>query len=125
MKAQVKLEFQGFEPSSHVRALVESGIQKVEARSGRIHACRITVRAPGPHHRSGEAYTVSIRLGLADGRVVSVGSRAAGSDPRKVDVAFAITDSFRRAMRQLHEQTHRLQGHIKRREKLQRQGGKS
>jgi ribosome-associated translation inhibitor RaiA len=119
----LRLEFQGFEPSTHVRELVESNIRKFEARSGRITRCDVVVRAPGAHHRMGEHYTVSIRLELPNGREVSVGS--SDTDGRHADIAFAITDSFHKAMRQLRDETRRLQGHVKQHGKIHAKGNKS
>lgn len=111
METQPKIEFQGFEPSSHLRELVESGIHKLDARSGRISNCSVVVRAPGGHHRLGEHYAVSIHIGLPNGRDVNVGGSE--SDRRHADVVFAITDSFRKATRQLRDEMLRLQGHVK------------
>jgi ribosome-associated translation inhibitor RaiA len=121
----LKLEFQGFEPSNHVREMVESNIRKFEERGAHITSCNVVIRAPGAHHRMGEAYTVSIHLGLADGREVTVGSSADGGDHRQADVAFAITDSFRKAMRQLRDKTRRLQGHVKQHSQVSSRGDKS
>ena len=107
----LRLDFRGFKPSTHARELVESNIRKIEARDGRIASCSVVVRAPGAHHRLGEHYSVSIRLGLPNGREVTVGS--SDTDHRHAEIAFAINDSFRKAVRQLRDETRRLQGSVK------------
>jgi hypothetical protein len=121
----VKAEFQGFEPSAHMQELVESNIRKFEARGGQITGCNVVVRAPGAHHRMGEHYAVSIRLTLPNGREVNVASSASDVDGRHADVVFAITDSFRKAIRQLRDETLRLQGHVKRHGKILARGNQS
>jgi ribosome-associated translation inhibitor RaiA len=121
----IKAEFQGFEPSTHLRELVESNIHKFEARGGQITSCNVVVRAPGAHHRMGEHYAVSIRLELPNGRQVNVGSSASDVDRRHANVVFAITDSFRKAMRQLRDETRRLQVHVKQHGKISAGGNQS
>jgi ribosome-associated translation inhibitor RaiA len=121
----VKAEFQGFEPSTHLRELVESNIRKFEARRRQITSCTVVVRAPGAHHRMGEHYAVSIRLALPNGREVNVGSSANDVDRRHADIVFAITDSFRKAIRQLRDETRRLQGHVKQHGNISAKGNQS
>jgi cold shock CspA family protein len=113
METPLQLEIQGFTPSSHVRELIEANLTKVEARFGRITSCRVSILAPGAHHRMGEPYAVSIRAALPNGREVNVGRVSRGNDRRQGDVNFAINDAFRRAVRQLRDQTRLLRGEVK------------
>jgi cold shock CspA family protein len=113
METDLQLETQGFEPSIQVRELIAANIEKLEARFGRITSCWVTIRAPGAHHRMGEPYTVSIRMALPKGREVNVGYNSKGNSRRQVDVTFAIHDAFRRATRQLRDNSQRLQGNVK------------
>ena len=109
----LKLEILGFEPSAHVRELIESNVRKFEDRSGRITSCNVTIRAPGAHHRMGEPFAVTIHMALPNSREVSVGQTSKGLDRRHADISFAVNDAFRRATRQLRDKTRRLQGNIK------------
>ena len=113
METPPKLEFQGFEPSSHVRELIERNVQKFEKRSGRITRCSVTVRGPGAHHRLGEPFGVTIHIALPNNLEVSVGRISKGLDRRHAEIGFAINDAFRRALRQLGDKTRKLQGNIK------------
>ncbi len=109
----VQIEVQGFMPSAHVRELIETNMAKLENRHGRVASCRVAIRAPGPHHVIGEPYSVSIWLSLPQGREVKVGPTPNKADQRQADVAFAIHDAFRRAMRQLRDQRARLGRQVK------------
>lgn len=113
METPARLEIQGFEPSAHVRGLIETNLKKIEERYGRTTSCRVAIQGPGAHHREGEPFAVSIRLSLPNGREVNVGRVSKGLDRRQADVNFAINDAFRRAVRQLRDQTRKLQGVVK------------
>jgi ribosome-associated translation inhibitor RaiA len=113
METSLQLETEGFEPSDHVRALIEANLAKLGTRFGKITSCRVAIHAPGAHHRMGEPYAVSIRAALPNGREVKVGKISRGSDARQADLTFAINDAFRRAVRQLRDQARILRGDIK------------
>ncbi len=113
MEIPLQLEFHDFEPSSHVRDLIDAHIAKFEDRYGRITSCRMVVRQPGAHHKTGEPYAVSIAIALPGGKPVTVSRKSNDLDPRFADVNYAINEAFRRAARQLREQTRKLQGDVK------------
>ena len=113
METPLKLEIQGFEASEHVRELISSSIAKFEKRFGGIVSCNIVIRAPGAHHREGEPIAVTIFMSLPNGREVSVGRKSEGLDRRHADISFAINDAFRRATRQLQDETRKLRGDVK------------
>jgi len=110
METPLELETEGFAPSAHVRALIESNIAKLERHFGRITACRVAIRAPGEHHRMGEPYFVTVFLSLPERRHVSVKPPPKALDRRQADVTFAVNDAFRRANRQLRDEASRLKG---------------
>jgi hypothetical protein len=66
------------------------------------------VRGAGNHHKTGGPTEVRIHLAIPDGREVNV-TRTPDADERHSDSVFAISDAFKRARRQLQEQTSRLQ----------------
>ena len=112
METPLQLEFQGTDVSPALRLLAEEWVKDLETRFGRITACRIAIKAPGGHHRTGGLLEVGIHLSLPDGREVAV-SRTPQNDERFADPAFAIADAFKRARRQLQDQVRQMQGQVK------------
>jgi ribosome-associated translation inhibitor RaiA len=113
METPLKLELQGIKATDYVRELIADNLSKIERRYGRATACRIVVRAPNGHHRSGEPYSVSMRIALPAGREIIVG-HIKTTDSRFTDLTFAINDAFKRALRQLREETAQLNGRARR-----------
>jgi len=111
-KPLVKLEFQGMDPTPDLRQDIAQRVAALESRFGRITACRVVLRAPQAHHRTGGQYDVNIQLALPDGREVNV-ARTAPADERHADLAFALNDAFKRARRRLLDRVRRMQGHVK------------
>ena len=112
METPVQIDFQGMPPSASVRDEITAHIAGLEERSGRITACRVILKAPGGHHRTGGLYEVNIHLMLPNGREVNVG-RTPKEDERHSDITFAINDAFHRARRVLQDQVRRMQGQTK------------
>ena len=115
MQTPVQIDFQGMHATAEVRASIEQHVAELERRYGRVTACRVVLKAPGDHHRTGGLYEVNIRLALPNGREVNVG-RTAQADERQADLAFAINDAFKHARRRLQDQVRRLQGQVKQHE---------
>ncbi|HVZ68888.1 MAG TPA: HPF/RaiA family ribosome-associated protein [Rhizomicrobium sp.] len=101
METPLQLEIEGLTPSTHLRALIEDNVTKLERHYGRMTACRVAIRAPDAHHKLGEPYFVSVRIALPGRRDVSVKPPPRARDRRQADVMFAVNDAFRRADRQL------------------------
>jgi cold shock CspA family protein/ribosome-associated translation inhibitor RaiA len=112
METPVQIDFQGMKPAEHLRDAISEHIEQLENRFGRITACRVVLKAPGGHHRTGGLYEINIHLALPDGREVNVG-RTAGADERHSDVDFAISDAFKRTRRRLQDNVRRMQGQTK------------
>ncbi|MDT3684987.1 MAG: HPF/RaiA family ribosome-associated protein [Pseudorhodoplanes sp.] len=112
MQTPVEIDFQGMEPDAVARAAIDDHIAELENRFGRITTCRVVLKNPGRHHRTGGLYEVSIRLALPNGKEVNV-SRTPPADERHSDISFAINDAFKHARRQLQDQVRELQGQIK------------
>jgi cold shock CspA family protein len=113
MQTPIEIDHQGTEalPPS-VRVSIAKHISELEQRFGRITACRVVLKGPGGHHRTGGLYEVNIRLALPDGREVDV-ARTPKADERHSNLAFAVNDAFKRARRQLQDHVRRLQGQVK------------
>lgn len=112
MQTPVQIEFSGMESTERARETIEKHVAELEARFGRVTACRIMLRAPSGHHRTGGLYEVAIRVSLPSGREVNVG-RTPKLDERHADLAFAINDAFHRARRRLQDHVQRMQGQVK------------
>lgn len=112
MQTPVEIDFQGMTGNAQVRDAIGKHVADLEQRFSRVTACRVVLKAPGGHHRTGGLYEVNIRLALPDGREVNIG-RTAQADERHSDLTFAINDAFKRARRRLQDQAGRLQGEVK------------
>lgn len=112
METPVQIDVQGMEASERVRSSIAAHVADLEQRFGRVTACRVGLKGPGGHHRSGGLYEVSIRLTLPNGREVNI-SRTAKADERHSDLSFAINDAFHRARRRLQDHVRRMQGQTK------------
>lgn len=112
METPVQIDFRGAPVPEHMRAAVAGHVAALEKRYGRITACRVSVKPPTGHHRTGGAYEVAIHLALPGKREVSV-DRAASADERFADATFAINDAFKRARRQLQDRVRRMRGEVK------------
>jgi cold shock CspA family protein len=111
METPVEIDFQGMQGTPAERASIEAHVAKLEQRYGRVTACRVVIKGPGAHHRTG-LYEINIRLALPDGREVNV-ARTPQADERYSDLPFAINDTFRRARRRLQDHVRRMEGQVK------------
>ena len=112
MQTPVEIEYQGMQARPQIQAALAKHVADLEQRFGRVTACRVVLKAPGGHHRTGGLYEVNIRLALPNGREVNV-DRTAQADERHSDLDFAINDAFKRARRQLQDSVRELQGQVK------------
>jgi ribosome-associated translation inhibitor RaiA len=112
MQTAVQIVYHGEAVSDHTRTIVATHVAALEERFGRITSCRIAVRAPSDHHRTGGKYEVGIHLALPGKHDVNV-DHSASADERFADIAFAINDAFKRARRQLQDQVRRMRGEVK------------
>jgi cold shock CspA family protein len=115
MQTPVQIDFQGMHATAEARAAIEQHVAELERRFGRVTACRVVLKAPGGHHRTGGLYEVNIRLALPNGREVNIG-RTPPADERHADLSFAINDAFKHARRRLQDRVRRLQGQVKQHE---------
>lgn len=113
MESPLQLELDGVKSSPYLDDLIHSHLAKIEKRFGRATACRVVVRAPNAHHRNGAPYEVSVRIALPAGREINVG-HTPGDDERLADLTAAVNDAFKRALRQLADETDQMQGRVKR-----------
>ena len=95
-----------------MRDVIAAHIVGLEERFDRITACRVILKAPSGHHRTGGLYEVNIHLALPNAREVNAG-RTPKEDERHSDLAFAINDAFHRARRGLQDRARRMQGQTK------------
>jgi cold shock CspA family protein len=112
MQNPVEIDYQGMPPSDQVRERIEEQIARLEDFYGRITACRVVMKSPGGHHRTGGLYEVNIHLVLPDKREVTV-ERTPPADERFSDPLFAVSDAFNRARRRLQDRVRRIRGKVK------------
>jgi hypothetical protein len=103
MQTPVDIEFQGMTANPGTEAAIAEHVAKLEQRFGRVTACRVMLKGPGGHHKTGGLYEVHIRLSLPDGREVNIG-HTSQDDERHSDLDFALNDAFKRARRRLQDQ---------------------
>jgi cold shock CspA family protein len=112
MQTFPQIDFQGMEPLADFQTKIEQRIEKLEKRYGRATACRIVVKGPGGHHRTGGLYEINIHLTLPDEREVAI-ERTPHLDERFQDFDFALNDAFKRARRRLQDQVRKMRGKVK------------
>ncbi|MGO4706724.1 cold shock domain-containing protein [Microvirga sp. 2MCAF38] len=112
MRIEAQIDFQGTEPSEHLRTIIEDDIARLEELYDRITACRVVVKAPSQRHRTGGLYEIHIHIVLPDGRDVVV-ERTPSTDERFSDPHFAVRDAFRRARRRLQDAVREMRGEVK------------
>jgi hypothetical protein len=112
METLVDIEFQGMQGTLADRELILTHIGKLDGHFGRITTCRVVVKAPTQHHRTGAPFSVHIQLALPDGREVNVGRRPP-LDEREADLRFALNQAFKRAQRALQDHVRRMRGDVK------------
>ena len=112
MQTPVEIDFQGIGKRPDIRGSIKKHVAELEQRFGRVTACRVVLKGPGDHHRTGGLYEVNIHLTLPAGREVKV-TRTPKADERHADLTFAINDAFKSARRQLQDHARHLQGQVK------------
>lgn len=112
MQVPAQIDFQGMAASPNLRHRADEWIGKLEKRFGRITSCRVAIKAPADHHKTGDQYVVSVEMALPDGRSVTA-ARTPPADERFQDARFAIDAAFKRARRRLDDQVRRLRGEVK------------
>lgn len=116
MQTPLEIVFEGMSARPDIRASIEDQVAALEERCGRITSCRVTVKAPSGHHRTGGLYEIKIHLLLPEGREVDI-ARTPTADERHADLTFALNDAFRHARRQLQDEVRKMQGHVKHHER--------
>ena len=66
MQTPVEIDFQGMSGTPEVHASIEKHVAELEQWYGRVTACRVVLKGPGGHHRTGGLYEVN-ELQLASG----------------------------------------------------------
>ena len=105
METPPEIQFQGMQGTPEIEKTIAAHIAELDERFSRITACRVVVKAPSQHHHEGGLYEVHIRLLLPEGHEVNV--ERTPKDERRAELAFAISDAFKHAREQLHDQVRR------------------
>src|SRR6516165_3725688 len=62
MQTPVEIDFQGMHGTPDVRASIEKHVAQLERRYGRVTACRVVLKGPSGHHRTGGLYGLTFIL---------------------------------------------------------------
>src|SRR6266545_2623395 len=108
MDIPVKIELQGDDALERARPAIAKYLDDLGKRFGRIIACRVALKSPSGHHKTGGLYEITVHLTLPNGRDVDI-DRTPPLDERHSDLMFALNDAFKRARRRLQDQARRLQ----------------
>ncbi len=108
METIVEVDFEGMKPIESIRSAIDSGVERLEKRFGRITACRVAVKGPSERHHTNGLYEVHMWLSLPDGRQVAV-TRTPPLDERYGDLPFALNETFKRVRRRLREQVRQME----------------
>jgi len=95
MQTPVEIDFQDIDASAELQTAISKHVSDLEERFGRAISCRVVLKGPGRHHRTGGLYEVNIRLALPNGRQVNVGRTQAAS--RLHDAVTAACARFRKS----------------------------
>ena len=101
MQIPVEITYRDIEKSDAVEARVRDWVDKLERVYDRITRCEVIVGQPHHHHRKGNPFSITIRLTVPGGEVVS--SHDPGPDGAHEDVYVALRDAFQAARRQLED----------------------
>ena len=121
METPIEIDFERCEETGRFRDRIADRIDMLESRFGHITACRVMMRGPGGHHRTGGPYEVTVHLELPGGKHVDI-DRAPDRDERYGDPMFAINDAFKRARRVLQDSVRQMRGDVKHHEEAQPTG---
>jgi cold shock CspA family protein len=112
MDRQIRIDFHGSQPSEALQRFIGAQFDALLRFYGRITSCQVKIATPGRHHRKGGLFRVAMRVGLPGGQEVNVGTTPT-EDARHGDILFAISDAFRRAKRQLQDESRKMRSDIK------------
>jgi cold shock CspA family protein len=111
MQIPVEITYRDIEKSDAVEARVRDWVDKLERVYDRITRCEVTIGQPHHRHRKGNAFSVTIRLTVPGGEVVS--SHDPGPDGAHEDVYVALRDAFLASRRQLEDHVRKLRRETK------------
>jgi cold shock CspA family protein/ribosome-associated translation inhibitor RaiA len=101
MQIPVEITFRDIEHSDAVEARIRDWVDKLERVYDRITRCEVVIGQPHHRHRKGNSFSITVRLTVPGGEVVS--SHDPGPEGAHEDVYVALRDAFHAAKRQLED----------------------
>jgi cold shock CspA family protein len=101
MQIPVEITFRDIEKSDAVETRIRDWVDKLERVYDRITRCEVIIGQPHHRHRKGNPFSITVRLTVPGGEVVS--SHDPGPDGAHEDVYVALRDAFQAARRQLED----------------------
>lgn len=121
MDIPLQISFKNMDHSDAVEANVREKAAKLDQYFSHLTSCRVVVEAPHRHHHKGKIYHVKIELGVP-GKSELVVSNERELNHAHEDVYVAVRDAFDTAYRQLKSFSGKMEGKMKRRERVIREG---
>ena len=90
MKTELKISFQGSDPSAALRRMIEEHVEALEHVHGRLTACHVVIRVPDKHHRSSGLYSANSHLTLPGGIDINVEGMANGDAVHAGDLELPV-----------------------------------
>lgn len=100
MQIPLQVTFQGCESSDAVSSAIAREFERLEAHDHHITSGRVTVIAPGDHHRHGAGFQIHILLTMPPNENIVV-SHSPFGDGRHEHAESAVKDAFVAARRQV------------------------
>lgn len=117
METSLKISFQDSATSEAMTALITEQVASLEKLYGRMTSCHVVVRIPD---RQSGFFAVHIHAAVPGGGDLNI-DHTPSMDERFREPAFAVSDAFRRAKRQLKSYASRKRGDVKTlRERIER-----
>jgi cold shock CspA family protein/ribosome-associated translation inhibitor RaiA len=101
MQIPVEITFRDIQKSDAVEARIRDWVDKLERVFDRITRCEVIIGQPHHRHRKGNPFSITVRLTVPGGEVVS--SHDPGPDGAHEDIYVALRDAFLAARRQLED----------------------
>lgn len=114
MQVPLEIRFHNLEPSSAMEQAIRERAEKLDRLFDRLVSCQVAVEARHKQHRKGNVYTVSIQLGVPQGKLnVSRAAEKSAPDFAHPDVYTAMRVAFDAAERQLLDYKRQMSGEVK------------
>ncbi|GMQ90842.1 MAG: hypothetical protein BMS9Abin11_0147 [Gammaproteobacteria bacterium] len=111
MKQALQITFHNMKPSKAVEDKIQERAEKLSHFYEHISHCKVVVDIPHKHKHKGEAYHITINIGVPQGNIVVSKGTEKGSSYE--DVYVVIRDAFNAARRCIEDFARKRRGEVK------------